>query len=476
VNAPNKQELQIVQAFSSISVPEKVIRDSNIKQLVQDMLAKQNAVQGTADRLEQVRRDKRDGNFLGNWWNDRDDKVQDAQLDLSTSIGDLTQTSSRLLIVNTAISKVLSDQQTILLQQQEVLEEQTQKLKSQNEKILDQQLQLAEQQQKINAANKGLAEAKGVTQEQAVKLVGCVVRVTEAERKIDLANDLLRTTMQNAMQESLAQCMAQVDATRAEISQVQGESVRKFNELLEASNRENQVALERSERELKTHMTVGLGDLLATVNQKTVEQRADLAQQRAFFEQELQQTSDDLIGQVEQVTVRMREDRETLVRSQDALRTDIHARLSDVVSTIDQKAAEQHASLAQERASFKHALQQTSHDLMGRVEQVTASVRADQEARARAEDQLRTDMLTKLGDVLAAVDQKVAAQYDDLKQQRMFVERELQQAAQDSIHRIDAVLATQASRSRKAGWAIAGAVGLSLLSLGWQVVGHLPVG
>lgn len=545
MNAPNKQELQIVQAFSSISVPEKVIRDSNIKELVQEMLGKQSAVQGSADRLERLRQEKRDGNFLGNWWNDRDDKVQDAQLDLSASIGRLTETSSRLLVVNTAISKVLSDQQNILLKQQRALEEQAKELKSQNEKILDQQQQLAKQQQKINAANKGLMEAKGLTQAQAEKLVGCVVRVSEAERKIELANEQLRKAMRNEMQASLAQCAAWVDAAHAEFSQAQAEYERKIQELLATNMRQTQKALAQSERELKTQLSSGLNDGLAAVNQKAAEQHAELERQRAFFENELQQTSQDLIGRVEQTAASMREYQEARERAEGELRADMNAKLSEVLATVDQKNAEQHAELEQQRTFFERELKQTSQDLIGRIAQAAARIRENQEARERAEGELKADMNAKLSEVLAtvnqknaeqhadleqqralferelkqtsqdlmqgveqaaasmrenqealacsegqlrtetiakmenllaAVNQKIAAQHDDLERQRTFVERELQQAAQDSMHRIDAAQAAQASNSRKTGWAVAAAAGLSLLSLGWQVVSHISAG
>ena len=65
--------------------------------------------------------------------------MQDAQLDLNKSIGRLTQTSSQLLIVNTAISKVLNDQQHILLEQQNMLKSQADTLGEQNNQILLQQ-------------------------------------------------------------------------------------------------------------------------------------------------------------------------------------------------------------------------------------------------------------------------------------------------------------------------------------------------
>jgi len=301
VNARNKQELQIVEAFSAISVPEKIMQESKIKELVQAMLGEQEKVGNDADELERLRREKSDGNFFGNWWNDRDDKLQEAQLTLSTSIGRLTQTSSRLLVVNTAISKVLSDQQNILLQQQKVLEQQARELKGQNEKIFDQQQQLAEQQVKINAANQGLMEAKGVTQEQAEKLVGCVVRVSEAERKIDLANDLLRTTMQAELRDALAQCAARVDEGFMQLDQARLVSERGLEDLLARRMRESQEVLAGFEVRLKTELGAGLGEMLAPVEQKIAAQRAELGQQQAAVERELQQARQELIQRIESV-------------------------------------------------------------------------------------------------------------------------------------------------------------------------------
>jgi hypothetical protein len=282
--------------------------------------------------------------------------------------------------------------------------------------------------------------------------------------------------MRNEMQASLAQCAARVDAAYAEFSQAQAESERKIQELLAANMSQTQKALAHSERELKTQLSSGLGDLLATVNQKTAEQHADLEQQRTFFEHELQQTSQDLIDRVEQAAASMRENQEALARATGQLRADMSAKLGGVLATVDRRTAEQQADLEQQRTVFERELKQTSQDLMQQVEQAAASMRENQEALVRAEGQLRTETIAKLDNLLAVVNQKIAAQHDDLERQRTFVERELQQAAQDSIHRINAAQAAQASNSRKTGWAVAAAAGLSLLSLGWQVVSHISAG
>jgi cyanate lyase len=219
MTALNKQELQIIQVFSSVDVPERIIRDSNIKELIHGMTAEQDAVQSDARRLESLRGEKKDGNFIGNWWNDRDDKVQDAQIDLNKSIGRLTQKSSQLLIVNTAISKVLNDQQRILLEQQHILKRQTDTLEEQNRKILEQQKLLEKQQQDINKANQGLMEAKGVTQEQAQQLVGCVKLVQEAESRISSAHQDFRSGVEQYLHDSVERCLSRLNSGFAEQEQ-----------------------------------------------------------------------------------------------------------------------------------------------------------------------------------------------------------------------------------------------------------------
>lgn len=216
---PNKHELQIIQVFSSVDVPERIIRDSNIKELLHSMTAEQDAVQSDARRLERLRQEKKDGNFIGNWWKDRDDKVQDAQIDLNKSIGRLTQKSSQLLIVNTAISKVLNDQQRILLEQQNILKRQTDTLEEQNRKILEQQRLLEKQQQDINKANQGLMDAKGITQEQAQQLVGCVKLIKEAESRIGAANQALRSGVEQYLNDSVERCLGHLNCGFADQEQ-----------------------------------------------------------------------------------------------------------------------------------------------------------------------------------------------------------------------------------------------------------------
>lgn len=207
---------RIVEGIANIEIPLYVFRQSNIKNIIPDIHKSQIEVKNSVDKLEQLRQEQKDGNFIGNWWKDRDDHVKDAQINLNKSIGKLTEKTSTLLVVNTAMAKQLNEQQNILLQQQKLLEQQTRDLKSQNNQISEQQKVLENQQREINLANQGLMEAKGVTQEQAMQLVGCVKLVKEAEGRIDAANHALRSDVKQDLRDSIAQYVERLDKVFSE--------------------------------------------------------------------------------------------------------------------------------------------------------------------------------------------------------------------------------------------------------------------
>lgn len=193
------KEVQIVAALSSADLPEAMIGDSCVKELISAVMGSQQQAKSANDSLEQARKEKSEQNMFTNWWNNTEDKVKDAQLNLTSSIANLNRHSSQLLIFNTAISKVLCDQQNILLRQQRLLEDQARELNLQNLQILAQQKSLEAQQVEIKKANQGLLEAKGVTAEQARELVGCVQRVESAEQRISQVNQQLLTTIEQYM-------------------------------------------------------------------------------------------------------------------------------------------------------------------------------------------------------------------------------------------------------------------------------------
>lgn len=189
------KEIQIVTALSSINFSENLIDSSNIKDLIKKLTDANQKTQNVTENLQKIRQEREESNFLSNWWNNAEDKIKDAQIDLSTSVANLNKHSSQLLIFNTAISKILLDQQQLLLQQQKLLEQQAGDLKQQNSKIFQHQKDLQQQQEEISKANQGLLEAKGITSEQAQKLIRCVQRVEATENRINEVNNQLLLTI-----------------------------------------------------------------------------------------------------------------------------------------------------------------------------------------------------------------------------------------------------------------------------------------
>ena len=106
---------------------------------------------------------------------------------------------------------MLNDQQHTLLEQQNTLKCQTDTLEEQNDKILEQQKLLEKQQQDINKANQGLMEAKGISQEQAQQLVGCVKLVQQAEKRISETNQFLKLTIEEELQDSVERCLGRLN-------------------------------------------------------------------------------------------------------------------------------------------------------------------------------------------------------------------------------------------------------------------------
>lgn len=326
MTALNKQELQIIQAFSSVDVPERIIRDSNIKDLLHDITAAQDAAQFDAQRLDRLRQEKKDGNFVGNWWNDRGDKVEDAQIDLNKSIGRLTEKSSQLLIVNTAISKVLNDQQRILLEQQNILKQQADTLEAQNCQILEQQKLLEKQQQDINKANQGLMEAKGITQEQAQQLVGCVKLVKEAESRISAANQSLMSRVEQKLHDSVEQCLGRLNNGFAEQAQRHVSFVQQLTSAFATQSEQAQAELACVSRET-TEFKINIGQQLQahiqTVQKKTAAQDAAAQELREAISTQLNELQQDVATAMEQQVLALRETVNDLEQKHEAVQKEL---------------------------------------------------------------------------------------------------------------------------------------------------------
>ncbi len=272
------KESQIVQALSLINLPEPIVRDGDIQGLIKGMMSDQITVKTTTQRLERLRREEKGGNSgnSGNSGrNDRSDHTGEAQSDLNKSIGNLTQRSSQLLIINTAISKVLGDQQNRLRQQ-------TDDLAAQSSKMLNQQIHLEIQQDAIIQANAGLMEARGVTQEQAIQLVGCVERVSEAEAKIGEANQRLRELIEKRFSQNMAQCTDQIHIGLKSQEQRNTSFQQRLANALAQQNKQTQGELERlaqANTELQSEISERLQSLSASTAENFKTQQAAVTQQ-----------------------------------------------------------------------------------------------------------------------------------------------------------------------------------------------------
>lgn len=177
----SSKELEVVRTLSKIEIPKEMLGNTSVGNMLSGIVeAKERAKKG-GNALDKARKEKEEGNLFGNWWHSRNASIRAAELDVAKSVGDLSAKSADLLILNTYLASVLNDQQSVLSQQQGKLDKQTLDLINQNAIIMKQQDMLASQQIEINKANEGLLKAKGVSSEQAKKLIGCVESVESAE-------------------------------------------------------------------------------------------------------------------------------------------------------------------------------------------------------------------------------------------------------------------------------------------------------
>lgn len=303
------QELQIVQAFSSVEVSEQIIRSVDIKELVGGMLSAQDEVGRSAEELERARQEKKGGSLIGNWWKDRDDKLQDAQIDLQKSIGSLSQKSSQLLIVNAAISRVLSDQQHVLLHQQNMLRQQADLLEEQNRRILGQQRALEQQQQEIDLANRGLLEARDVTAEQTDRLVGSVKRLEQAESQMEALNQQMVVCVAEDLVTAVSDWRTRLDDLGRDFTQRQAGLEKKlfdeFRDHLDQVRTELEAAADRSaacsvelERKLQQQAQAGQARIEA--------QEAAARQLREALSERLAQFRQEVVATLEQNVLPLR--------------------------------------------------------------------------------------------------------------------------------------------------------------------------
>jgi myosin heavy subunit len=177
-------EMHVVEAFSNLVVPEEVLRNSNVPKMVNDMRASQLKLESSEKRLARLREEKKDGNFLSNMWNERNDQIEDAESNLNGEFRKLGALSSNLLILNTAMAKIMNGQQRALQEQQVALNHQARDIKAQNGQLKEHQELHANTLREFTKVVEALKEAKSLTQTQAVELMKCAQKVADSEKNM----------------------------------------------------------------------------------------------------------------------------------------------------------------------------------------------------------------------------------------------------------------------------------------------------
>jgi len=193
-------ELQIVEAFSRVSVPESVLKSSNVSQLVAEMNLAKTTLDSAEAKLSALRQKKKESNFLSNMWNDQDDKIEDAQFELNDNVRSLSSLSSKLLILNTAMAKIMHGQQGVLQDQQLALTDQARGIEQQNVQIKAQQESLERNQREFNKAVEALAKATQLTHTQAGELMRCLEKVAVSEQRMVASYEQLAATVDERLQ------------------------------------------------------------------------------------------------------------------------------------------------------------------------------------------------------------------------------------------------------------------------------------
>ncbi|MGK5035434.1 hypothetical protein [Janthinobacterium sp. LB3P118] len=183
--------MQIVEAFSNVTVPDDILRNSNVPQMVEDMRSTKKRLETSEERLSQLRREKNDGNFISNIWNDRSDQIDDAKDNVNNEFRKLGVLSSNLLILNTAMAKIMNGQQKALQGQQIALDHQASDIKKQNSNIKEHQELHANTLREFSKVVDSLKETKSLTQAQAIDLIKCAQKLAESEKSMIKSHELL---------------------------------------------------------------------------------------------------------------------------------------------------------------------------------------------------------------------------------------------------------------------------------------------
>lgn len=189
------EELRIIEALSSVNIPDEVFRNSNISYLVDDMIKDQTAVDLNSKKLAQSFLSNQEEGVVSQGVEANISPLQEKSTHLKELIENLEKKSSQLLIINITLSKVINDQQKNLLSQKN---------------------QLIEQQQQVDTFGQRLVETETIVKKQTKELADFSLQLLKNEKKIEDSSNALIWDLEQKIYDSNEQCLDQLNAGFAE--------------------------------------------------------------------------------------------------------------------------------------------------------------------------------------------------------------------------------------------------------------------
>lgn len=189
------EELRIIEALSSVNIPDEVFRNSNISYLVDDMIKDQTAVDLNSKKLAQLFLSNQEEGVVSQGVEANISPLQEKSTHLKELIENLEKKSSQLLIINITLSKVINDQQKNLLSQKN---------------------QLIEQQQQVDTFGQRLVETETIVKKQTKELADFSLQLLKNEKKIEDSSNALIWDLEQKIYDSNEQCLDQLNAGFAE--------------------------------------------------------------------------------------------------------------------------------------------------------------------------------------------------------------------------------------------------------------------
>lgn len=155
----------IIREMANLPVSEEMLKDLDVPSLLRDF---KNDYEKLGD-LKQVRTKHEQRNAFSRWWHS--DEMEDAELDAVELQASFSKKLGKLTVIALYQSQTLNQHQEELQLQQQEIKEQTSAIAAANETIKEQQALLADQQGKLQELIRDYFELKGLTINEAKKLI-----------------------------------------------------------------------------------------------------------------------------------------------------------------------------------------------------------------------------------------------------------------------------------------------------------------